>query len=921
MEKLESEPGLRPLQLVVNGEAITRSIPPDRRLLDFLRLDLGLTGTKEGCGSGECGACTVLMDGSPVNACLMRAWEAHGHELVTVEGIGDGEQLHRVQQAFIAKGAVQCGFCTPGMVLTAVALLERDPDPDEATIRDALSSNVCRCTGYQQLVGAIQLAAGEEPIPSAPHRIGERAPKEDARDKVTGATRYTDDLPLAEGTLHAAVVRSTRVHARIIAVELADALATDGVVDAFGHEAVPGEKLFGNAVADQPVLAIDRVRFVGEAIAVVVASSREAALTGRDRVEVEYEDLPAVTDPVAALEPDAPQLHPDGNLLTHQTLSRGEVDAAIAGATTVLESTYRTTWQEHLYLEPEVAQADPDGDGGVVVRCPSQNVFFDRLHVCRALNLPRDKVRVIQQPTGAAFGGREDIYAQTHAALAAVRNDRPVRLLWTREETQIASTKRHPVTATYRAGLDAEGRIVGLKVSVLADTGAYASWGPNISRKALVHAAGPFALDHVEVDVRTAYTNNGISGAFRGFGATQVTFGYGSFAAELARACGLDHVEFLRRNQLIPGDITATGHEIVGRGLQVCLDRALEAAGPPPADDADAAIVRGRGLATIFYGIGYGNAIPDIGSAVVELAEDGVIEVRCGAIDYGQGSRTVFLQIVGEVLGLDAAQVRIITGDTHATPDSGSTVASRQTVVSGSAVYKAAVAFRRTMIQLAAETTGRDAGGMAVDGRGAVAGDEVLADWPALAAALTDKGGRRGKQARYRLKSGRLDLESGQGAAYGTYAFGCQLADVAIDTRTGGITVERIVAAHDIGRAINPTMVEGQIIGAVAMGLGFALSEQHRIEDGIPMTRNLDSYRLQLARDVPPVVPVLVEEPDPNGPFGARGVGEPAMVGVAPAVANAIEDAIGVRLRELPLTGEKIWEGERRKNRRGRIGR
>ncbi len=903
-----AEPGLHPLRLVVNGEAHSLSVPAERRLLDFLRLDLGLTGAKEGCGAGECGACTVLMDGAPVNACLMRATEADGHELTTVEGIADGDRLHRVQQAFIAMGAIQCGFCTPGMVLTAVALLQREPDPDEAAIRDALSSNVCRCTGYQQLVGAIRLAASDEPIPSAPHRIGERAPKEDARSKACGATRYTDDLPLAEGTLHAAVVRSTRVHARILALDLDAALAIEGVVDAFGHQAVPGEKLFGNAVADQPVLAVDRVRFVGEAIAVVVATSREAALAGRDRVRVEYDDLPAVTDPEFALTEGAPQLHPDGNLLTHQTLERGEVEAAIAGAATVVEATYRTTRQEHLYLEPEVAQADPDGDGGVVVRCPSQNVFFDRLHICRALGLPRDKVRVIQQATGAAFGGREDIYAQTHAALAALRNDRPVRLLWTREETQIASTKRHPVTVTYRAGLDDGGRIVGLKVSVLADTGAYASWGPNISRKALVHAAGPFALDHVEVDVRTAYTNNGISGAFRGFGATQVTFGYGSFAAEMARACGLDHAEFLRRNQLTPGAITATGHEIEGGGLQVCLDRALEAAGPPPQDEPDGTLKRGRGLATIFYGIGYGNAIPDIGSAVVELAEDGIVEVRCGAIDYGQGSRTVFLQIVGEVLGVDAVQVRVITGDTHVTPDSGSTVASRQTVVSGSAVYKAATSFRQAMIQLAAEGMERDADGIELDGRGAVMDGEVLADWQALADALSEKGGRRGKQARYRLRSGRLDLESGQGAAYGTYAFGCQIADVAIDTRTGSVTVERVVAAHDIGRAINPTMVEGQIIGAVAMGLGFALSEQHRIEDGIPRTQNLDTYRLQLALDVPPELPVLVEQRDPNGRIGARGVGEPAMVGVAPAVANAIEDAVGVRLRELPLTGEAIWK-------------
>ena len=899
------------VHLRINGEPVRREVPATRRLVDLIRRDLGRTATKEGCGCGECGACTVLLDGRPVNSCVVPAVEADGGEVITAEGIGVG-QLHRVQRAFVASGAVQCGYCTPGMVIASAALLERQPDPDEAAIREALAGNVCRCSGYAQIVAAVRMAAtGEIPAP-APHRVGSRAPREDALDKVAGRTRYTDDLPEPEGLLHAAVVRSIEVHALIEDLDVSAALRAEGVVTVITASDVPGDSLYGNAIADQPVLASDRVRFLGEALAVVVADSREAALAARDLVVVDYERLTAVTDAAAALRRDSAEVHPgreERNLMGQLQLHRGEVDDTLRDAHRVVERTYRTPWQEHACLEPEVAQAEPDEDGGVVVKCPSQNVFFDRLHVHKALDLERMQVRVIQQPTGAAFGGREDIYAQTHAALGTLLTCRPVRLLWSREESQIATTKRHPMTLTYRAGLDEDGRITAMDVDALADTGAYASWGPNIARKTLVHAAGPFSVDHLRVRVRMAYTNNGISGAFRGFGATQVTFGYGVFARELAEECGLDHLEFLRRNHLQPGQITATGQAVRGEGLARCVERALESAGDPPPSEEGSPIRRGRGLCTFLYGIGYGNAIPDIGSAVVELADDGRVQVRCGAVDYGQGARTVFLQVVCDVLGVTADQVQVITGDTHATPDSGSTVASRQTVVSGSAVAKAARTFGEAMVKAAAGFLDCDASDLTTGPEGIVddLGGDTLLTWADLVSRLDDAGVRRGKQARYRLKSTRLDLDTGQGAAYGTYAFGCQIADVSVDTATGAVTVDRIHAAHDVGRAINPAMVEGQIVGGTVMGLGFALTEHHRIDGGVPVTWNFDTYRLPTATDAPPVVPLIVEEPDDAGPFGARGIGEPAMVATAPAIANAVADAVGISPRELPLTPERVW--------------
>ncbi len=899
-----------PLTLVVNGRRRSVAASADRRLLDVLRDDLGLTGAKEGCGCGECGACTVHLDGEPTCSCLLRAGDVQDREITTVEGIGGSRgALHRVQRAFLATGAVQCGYCTPGMVMAAVALLERDPDPSDDSIREALSAHLCRCSGYQQLIEGVRMAArGEIPEPAAP-RVGSRTWREDGAGKVAGETRYTADLPLPPGTLHAVVCRSRVAHAEVLELDLEAARSEAGVVDVFGHREIPGEALYGNAVVDQPVLADRRVRFVGEALAVVVGETPEAARRGRDRIRPVYRELPAVTDPAAALLPDATRIHPDredGNLLCHLQLARGDLAAAFEGAERVVERSYTTTWQEHACLETEAALAEPDGEGGVVLRCPSQNVFFDRLHVCRALDLPRDRVRVIQQPTGAAFGGREDIYAQTHAALAVLRTGRPVRLVWSREESQVVTTKRHPTTLRYRAGLDADGRIRGLAVEVLADTGAYASWGPNIARKALVHAAGPFAVDDLRVDVRLAYTNNGVSGAFRGFGATQVTFGYASFAAELAREAGLAHGEFLARNHLKVGHRTATGQQVDGAGLEVCFRRAMDEAGPAPAT-GEGTVRRGRGIASFLYGIGYGNAIPDIGSAVVGVLPDGRVEVRCGAVDYGQGARTLFQQIVGEVLGVGATRIAVRTGDTHATPDSGSTVASRQTVVSGSAVDKAARAFRTHLLDQAAAGLELDSGALDLDDRGVLAAGELALPWDQVHERLEAWGARPFRQSRYRLRSGRLDLDDGQGDAYGTYAFGCQVADVSVDTVTGAVTVDRIVAAHDVGRAINPAAVEGQIVGGTCMGLGFALLEAHKIEEGYPVTRNLDTYRIPAPGDMPPVVPLIVEEPDASGPYGARGIGEPAMVATAPAIANAVADALGARVRALPITPQRVW--------------
>lgn len=888
------------LHLTVNGTPRSLDVPEDVRLLDVLRDHLGLTGAKEGCGVGECGACSVLLDGVPVHSCLLPAFAVQGADVVTVEGLGTPEHPHPVQASLSARGGVQCGYCTPGVAVAAAALLADHPHPDEAAVRGALAGHLCRCTGYTQITEAIR--ATGEPLPAASDRVGASPPMVDALAKATGTTRYTADLPLPPGTLHGAVVRARVAHGLLRGVDASRALALPGVHRVLTAADVPGELLWGNAVQDQPVLAHERVRFWGEGVALVLAESPAAARDGAAAVRVDVEELPPLLDPAAALADGAPALHPDGNLLTHLQLRKGDAAEALAGCATVIEATYRTPSQEHAALEPEVALAIPEADG-LTIHAPSQNVFFDRHHLCRILGLDRRQVRVIQEPTGAAFGSREDLYAQPLAALGAWITQRPVRVLWSREETQVATTKRHPAVLRYRLGADADGRMVALVADVLADTGAYASWGPNVAKKMLVHAAGAYALPHVSVDVRMAYTNRGISGAFRGYGAPQVLFAVESIVDELAAALGVDPVAYRRRHLLRVGDTTATGQQITGSwGMEACLDRALAAAGPPPVSAGR--VRRGRGVATVAYGIGYGHGIRDIGSAVAELDPDG-FTVRCGAVDYGQGARTVFTQIAGEVLGVSRAALRVVTGDSATTPDSGSTVASRQTYVSGEAVRQAAERLRDGLLTWAAGAWEVDRVALRLADDGLWAHDRHLAALPELHARAAEAGVRLRRQARNKARTTRLD-GTGQGDPYWPYAPAVHVVDVEVDD-AGQVRVLQVVAAHDVGKAIHPEAVRGQIAGGVAQGLGLALMEEHLLDErGVPLTRNLDTYRLPGAADVPPVTCILVEDPEPTGPFGAKGVGEPTLVATPPATAAAVRAATGKALRTLPLTPTRV---------------
>ncbi len=743
---------------------------------------------------------------------------------------------------------------------------------------------------------------------SARRTIGGARPRRDAVDKVLGRTRFAADVRVP-GLLHLAVARSDTAHARVRAVHTARARAVPGVVGVFTARHVPGENRYGiiASTADQPMLAGDRVRFVGEAVALVAAETPEAAAEGASRVVVDYDPLPAITDPSEALEAGAVAIHDRGNLCFEQRIVRGDVDAGFARAAAVVERTYRTAVIEHAYLEPEAALARIE-DGVLVVETSTQNPHYDRSDLCRLLGLAEDRVRVVQRATGGGFGGKLDLSVQPYVALATWLTGRPSRLVYSREESFLASGKRHPFVMRYRSAADGSGRLVAVEADLVADTGAYASYALAVAMRAAVHAAGPYRVPAVRIRCRTVYTNRVFSGAMRGFGTPQAAFGHESQMDLLAGALGIDPLELRRRNALRPGDVTVTGQTLGHSvGLVACLDRVgavrdrwarqLREPGTVP---------RGLGVGAMYYGIG-NTGVSNPSSARVALDPDGAFTLFTGAADIGQGSDNALLAICAETLGVDPDRIRLVRGDTARTANAGATSASRQTYISGGAVLRAAGRLRERLVREAARVLGVPADRLVVgDGRVGPAGGTGASVTLAELAARCG-GGPVSETGGFDPDAAVLDRTTGQGRPYGTYAFAAQVARVSVDPATAEVRVDGLAAAHDVGRAIHRPSVLGQISGGVAMGLGMALMETF----GPGRDENLDTYLVPTTLDVPRVTPMIVEQPEPTGPFGAKGVGEPALIPTAPAILNALAAACGARIHNLPATLERVQKALR----------
>lgn len=739
--------------------------------------------------------------------------------------------------------------------------------------------------------------------------IGASIPRSDARGKVTGRTQYGGDLARPDA-LHVHVLRSHYPHAEIKGIDLTEAKALPGVVAIFTAQDMPGTNMHGLIRRDQEVLATRFVRFTGDSLAIVVAETRAIAKEAARLIKVDYQVLPGVYTIEEALAPGAPCVHPEGNILARKPVLKGDALAAMQEAEVVIEGSFKTQTVDHAFLDVEAGMAEMDGDT-VLIHAAGQWVHEEQRLVALALGLPTERVRIIQPVTGGAFGGREDINIQIYLGLAALKLQRQVRLDYDRAESVNVRHKRHPLHITYTLGAKRDGTLVAAKVKVLADEGAYASTGVAVLRKAASHATGPYRVPNVLVDVTGVFTNQNPTGAMRGFGAAQMAIAYEGAMDLLANALGMDRVELRRKNLLKEGEGLTTGQILNVSSALECLDAAQEAIGWEGRDytTGKSYIKRGYGVSSFCFGLGYGDGFPDTSRARVRFAEDDVLEVYTGAVEVGQGLTTAMAQVAAHDLGVDPTLVRVINADTHRTPEAGSSSATRQTYFTGSAIKLAAFELRHQLMDIAGTLLPihpdelRFADGF-IHAEGHP--DRKVALKDVLAA---------GRQRGFSLEGHGLfqpptiegDPNGLSPRAFITYLFGSHAAEVLVDVETGEVKVERLVAVHDVGKAINPRLVEGQIEGGVVQGLGMALMEEVIRKEGKILNPNFTDYILPTMVDVPFIQAIIVEHHNISGPYGAHGVGEPPLIGTPPAILAAIADAIGARVAELPATPERVW--------------
>jgi CO/xanthine dehydrogenase Mo-binding subunit len=755
-------------------------------------------------------------------------------------------------------------------------------------------------------------------MPSDHDIIGTRQRRVDAWGKVTGRARFADDYNLAH-QLVGRVLRSQHPHARILRIDTSKASTLPGVAAVLTAKDIPGSKAFGIVIKNQYILADDRVRYLGDGVALVAAVSRDIAEEALSSIEVEYDVLPAVTDPEAAMQPDAPKLHGDANTFVHHKVRKGDIAKGFAGADFIIERKFRTQHVEHAYLEPEAVLAEPAEQGGVRVTGSIQNLFSSRRSVAAALGIALNKVQLIQATLGGSFGGKDEVMTAMccRAALLALRTGRPVKMVNSREESMLESYKRHPYTLYYKWGATNDGFITAMEIRCIADGGAYASMSPFVTWRSVVQATGPYHCENVRTDVYAVYTNNTYTGAMRGFGSPQVNFAIESMMDELGERVGKDPLEIRLQNCFTGGSVTATGQRLEHMvSLREVLRKAASAADfqkrwreyrAAPGGSKK----RGIGLACSYRGVSLGAEGTDAAGAIVSVQTDGSVIISSGVTDMGQGAQSQMSHVAAEVLGISMGRIQFLNTNTSRVPDSGPTVASRGTIMGGSAAKKAAEKVRDTLLQAAAQMTGLSIGSLSLKSDYLVnaATGERLASFSELAAECFNQGKPLIGLGWHKSPQTSWHEETGQGLAYFTFVYGANIATVEVDTETGKTDVIDFVSAHEIGQAISLGGVEGQIYGGVAMGLGYGLLEDYELEEGVPRQVNFDEYLLPTSLDVPPVTPILVENPDPAGPFGAKSLGEPATEIAAPAILNAIYNAAGRRIFEIPATLERVLLG------------
>ena len=836
----------------VNGRTVCAK--KNQKLIRFLRDSLRLTSVKDGCSEGACGTCTVLIDGKATKACVPQTDKLEGKSIVTVEGLSDFER-EAFTYAFGKAGAVQCGFCIPGMVMSAKGLLDQNPSPTREEAAFAIRNNICRCTGYVKIIDGILLAAevlrsGEIPPEPQDWSLGSRVPRVDVREKVTGTGQYPDDVYI-DGMLYASAVRSRYPRARVLAIHTEEAKALPGVAGVFTAEDIPGKNKVGHLQKDWdtmiPVGGI--THYLGDAVCIVAAETPEILAQAKALVQVDYEELPMVRSPQEAMLPDAPLVHQSGNLLAHKHIQRGNPAEAIARSKYVLTQRFSTPWTEHAFLEPECALAYPE-DGGVVILSTDQGAYDTQHETMGMLGLPAEKVKVKNMLVGGGFGGKEDVTVQHHAALVAYLTQRPVKVKLTRAESILIHPKRHPMEMEFSLGCDENGIIQGVAAEVIADTGAYASLGGPVLERACTHAAGPYNYQNFEIDGWAYYTNNPPAGAFRGFGVTQTCFCIETLLNQMADKVGISPWEIRWRNAIRPGQELPNG-QIVDDSTG--LAETLEAVKPYYEK------ARYAGIACAMKNAGVGVGIPDTGRVRL-VVEGGKLHIYAGASCIGQGLGTVLTQMVCDQTGLRRDEVVYERSNTWRAPDSGTTSGSRQTLITGEACRRACETLRAAMAE--APLAGLE-------------GREFYGE--------------------YLAKTDPLGADVPNPVSHVAYGYATQVCILDDDGK-----IERIVAAHDVGKAVNPTSVEGQIEGGVVMSMGYALTERYPLTDCKPLAK-YGTLGLFRANQIPEIQPLIVEKPGLNVACGAIGIGEITSIPTAPAISDAYFRYDGKLRTSLPL--------------------
>ena len=879
-------------QFTVNGQTVTAE--KNQKLIRFLRDELHLTSVKDGCSEGACGTCHVLIDGKPTKACIPQTDKLEGKNVVTVEGLSDFEK-EVYTYAFGEAGAVQCGFCIPGMVISAKALLTENPAPTREEAAYAIRNNICRCTGYVKIIDGILLAAKifrEGKLPEAQERscgIGARMPRIDAAEKVQGTGKYPDDVYL-DGMIYAGAVRSQYPRARVLAIHKEKAEALPGVIGVYTADDIPGQVKVGHLKQDwDTMIPVGKItHYLGDAICLVAAVTPKILEQAKSLVEVEYEPLKPVFSPTYAAQPYAPLVHESGNLLCEKHVSRGNADQAIRDAEYVLMYHYETPYTEHAFLEPECAVAYPEEDG-VAVLSTDQSPYDTAREISYMLGLPQEKIHVTNLLVGGGFGGKEDVTVQHHAALIAYLTKKPVKVKLSRSESMIVHPKRHPMKVMITMGCNRDGLIQGVKAEVTADTGAYASLGGPVLERACTHAAGPYHYENFEITGRAYYTNNPPAGAFRGFGVTQTCYALEMTLTKMAHELGISPWEIRYRNAIRPGQALPNGQIAPpSTGLVETLEAVKDLCENN----------RNVGIACAMKNAGVGVGIPDTGRCIVAV-RDGKIHIRSGASCIGQGLGTVLTQIVCTMLHCAREDVVYGAANTVDAPDSGTTSGSRQTLVTGEACRRAC---QKLLKAAGADVTVSDYAGIAHrkgmetlpggNSDGGMIGTELptgaTVDWKSL----------EGQEfcGEYLAKTDPLGTQDKENpvshVAYGYATQVCILDDDGM--------IREIDAAHFVGKAINPTSCEGQIEGGVTMALGFTLTEHYPLYDCIPSAR-FGTLGLFRANQVPPIHSILVEKEGQDMACGAIGIGEITTIPTAPAVAGAYFALDGEMRTSLPL--------------------